>query len=130
MDFGLLQAENPDVVGWIYCPDTEVNYPILQSEDNNYYLRRRSDGAYHIAGSVFANCRNAPGLSNENMILYGHNMSNGTMFALLPQYARQEFYDHHPVWYLLTPTANYKVELFAGFVTSPPVPRSTPSSGK
>lgn len=118
VDFELLRSENPDVVGWIYCPDTEVNYPVLQSEDNNYYLRRRSDGVHQTAGSIFADYRNSADLSDENVVLYGHNMKNGTMFALLPHYARQEFYEAHPVWYLLTPTANYKVELFAGFVTS------------
>lgn len=118
VDFAKLRGENPDVIGWIYCPDTEVNYPILHSDDNRYYLRRLSDGTYNIAGSIFADCRNGEELSEENVILYGHNMSNGTMFALLPKYARQEFYEAHPVWYLLTPTANYKVELFAGFVAS------------
>ncbi len=118
VDFATLQGENPDVVGWIYCPDTEVNYPILHSDDNRYYLRRLSDGSYNTAGSIFADCRNSADLSEENVILYGHNMSNGTMFALLPRYAQQEFYEAHPVWYLLTPAASYKVELFAGFVTS------------
>jgi len=118
VDFAALQAEAPDVVGWIYCPDTEVNYPILHSADNRYYLRRLSDGSYNIAGSIFADCRNSEALLDENVILYGHNMYNGTMFALLPQYAQEGSYEAHPVWYLLTPTANYKVELFAGFVTS------------
>lgn len=118
VDFALLQEENPDIIAWIYCPDTEVNYPVLQSEDNRYYLRRGSDGSYRVAGSIFADCRNASDLSDENVILYGHNMTNGGMFALLPHYAQQEFYEEHPVWYLLTPTANYKAELFAGFVTS------------
>ncbi len=118
VDFAALQGENPDVIGWIYCPDTEVNYPILHSDDNRYYLRRLSDGTYNTAGSIFADCRNSADLSEENVILYGHNMYNGSMFALLPKYAGQEFYDAHPVWYLLTPSKNYKVELFAGFVTS------------
>lgn len=118
VDFDLLRSENPDVVGWIYCPDTEVDYPVFRSDDNRYYLRRLGDGAYNNAGSIFADCRNSEELSEENVILYGHNMDNGTMFALLPQYAQQEFYEAHPVWYLLTPEADYKVELFAGFVTS------------
>lgn len=118
VDFAVLQEENPDVIAWVYCPDTEVNYPVLQSGDNDYYLRRRSDGSHHIAGSIFADCRNAADLSDENLILYGHNMKNGTMFGILPHYAQQEFYEAHPVWYLLTPTANYRAELFAGFVTS------------
>lgn len=118
VDFELLQTENPNVVGWIYCPDTEVNYPVMHSGDNRYYLRRRSDGSRHVAGSIFVDGRNATDLSDENVIIYGHNMRDGSMFALLPKYARQEFYEAHPVWYLLTPTVNYRVELFAGFVTS------------
>ena len=118
VDFALLREENPDVVAWIYCPDTDVNYPVLQGEDNDYYLRRGMDGRSLLAGSIFVDCRNAADLSDDNVIVYGHNMRNKSMFGLLPSYAKQEFYEEHPVWYLLTPTANYKVELFAGFVTS------------
>lgn len=118
VDFALLRAENPDIVAWIYCPGTQVNYPVLHSGDNRYYLRRRSDGTRHVAGSIFADGRNAADLSDENVIVYGHNMRDGSMFALLPEYASQEFYEAHPVWYLLTPSASYRVELFAGFVTS------------
>lgn len=118
VDFDALRTENPDIIAWIYCPDTEVSYPVLQSDDNQYYLRRRSDGSHHIAGSIFADYRNSADFTDENLILYGHNMTNGSMFALLPHYAQQNYYEEHPVWYLLTPTANYKVRLFAGFVTS------------
>lgn len=118
VDFALLRAENPDIVAWIYCPDTDVNYPVLQSEDNDYYLRRGMDGSSLLAGSIFMDCRNAADLSDDNVIVYGHNMKNKSMFGLLPSYAKQEFYEEHPIWYLLTPTANYRVELFAGFVTS------------
>lgn len=117
VDFDALKAENPDIIAWVYCPDTEVNYPVLQSSDNKYYLRRGVDGSYRTAGSIFADFRNSYDLSDENNIIYGHNMKNGSMFATITRYAEQSYYDGHPVWYILTPEKDYKVTLFAGFVT-------------
>ncbi len=117
LDFDALRAENPDIIAWVYCPDTEVNYPVVQSSDNKYYLRRGVDGSSRTAGSIFADFRNAADLSDENNILYGHNMKDGSMFAAITRYAEQSYYDDHPVWYILTPEKDYKVTLFAGFVT-------------
>lgn len=117
VDFDALKSENPDIIAWVYCPDTEVNYPVLQSSDNKYYLRRGVDGSSRTAGSIFADFRNANDLSDENNIIYGHNMQNGSMFAAITRYADQSYYDGHPVWYILTPEKDYKVTLFAGFVT-------------
>ncbi len=117
LDFDTLRAKNPDIIAWVYCPDTEVNYPVVQSSDNKYYLRRGVDGSSRTAGSIFADFRNAADLSDENNILYGHNMKDGSMFAAITRYAEQSYYDDHPVWYILTPEKDYKVTLFAGFVT-------------
>ncbi len=118
VDFDALHEENPDIIAWVYCPDTVISYPVVQSTDNKYYLRRGVDGSRRVAGCIFADFRNAPDFSDENVIIYGHNMTDDTMFGLLPEYAAQEFYEEHPTWYLLTPETDYKVELFAGFVTS------------
>lgn len=62
VDFDLL--ENDDVVGWIYCEDTPINYPVLQSDDNNYYLRRLINGEWNISGSIFMDYRN--NLNNQD----------------------------------------------------------------
>ena len=116
VDFDALQAINEDVVGWIYIEGTAVNYPIVKGPDNNYYLRRMIDGAYNNAGSIFMDYRNHSGFGNQHTILYGHHMDNGSMFADILEYKDQAFYDEHPVCLILTPSVNYTLEFFTGYV--------------
>ena len=117
VDFSILQAENEDIVAWIYCEKTPINYPIVQSEDNSFYLRRLTDGSWNIAGTLFADYRCKPDFSDSTSIVYGHNMKNDSMFSILPNYCEQSYYDEHPIMYLLTPETDYRVDLFAGYVT-------------
>lgn len=117
VDFELLRAQNKDVVAWIHCPDTPINYPIVQALDNEFYLRRLLDGSYNSSGTLFMDFRNSADFSDWNSIIYGHNMKNDSMFGTLPLYAEQSYFDEHPVIYLLTPERNYKINVFAGFVT-------------
>lgn len=117
IDFDALLSQNKDVVGWIYSEDTPINYPIVQSSDNDYYLRRLIDGSYNIAGSIFMDHKNTSALTDLNTIIYGHNLKNGTMFSTLKDYGNQEYYDKHSVMYLFTPDGNYLIELIAGYKT-------------
>ena len=117
VDFEALWEVNEDVVGWIYIPDTKVNYPIVQGKDNDRYLYRLIDGSSNSAGSIFLDADNLPDFSEKNSSIYGHNMKNGTMFADVTGYKSQEFYDAHPFALLLTPEKNYVVHLFSGYVT-------------
>ena len=117
VSFDALLAECPDVVAWLYCEGTPINYPVVQGEDNEYYLHRLLNGAYNSSGTIFMEYRNQPDLSDWNTILYGHNMNNDSMFGILPDYMDQSFYDAHPVMYLLTPTQDYEIELISGYVT-------------
>ncbi len=118
VSFSELTAQYRDVVGWLYCEGTEINYPIVQSSDNDYYLRRLLDGTWNIAGSIFLDYRNASDFSDWNSIVYGHNMKNDSMFGCLEKYKNQDFYEEHSVWYLLTPDKDYKIELIGGYTTS------------
>lgn len=118
VDFDALKAENPDIVGWIYCADTPVNYPIVQSEDNDYYLYRLPDGQENKNGTIFMDYRNKPDFSDWNTLIYGHNMKNGAMFGIVPNYIEQSYYEEHPVWYLLTEEKTYAIRLIGGFVES------------
>ncbi len=111
VDFDALLQENEDVVGWIYCPDTTLNYPIVQAQDNDYYLRRMLDGNYNHSGSIFMDYRSDGEFKDHNSIIYGHNMNNDSMFAVLAEYQSEEFYKEHPVMYLLTPDADYRVDV-------------------
>lgn len=118
VDFDSLKSYNPDVVGWIYCPDTEINYPVAQSDDNDYYLRRALDGSYLVTGTVFADYRNTEPLTERNYIVYGHYMKDGSIFGCFEKFENQSFYESHPVMYYFTPNQNYKIELFAGLLTN------------
>lgn len=114
VDFDYLQDINQDVVAWIYSEDTPINYPVVLSADNSDYLHRLLDGTYNAAGTLFMDFRNSGDFSEENSIIYGHHMNNGSMFASLEMYRTQSYYDEHPVLYLLTPDGDYKLELIAG----------------
>lgn len=117
VDFEALRAEAPDIAAWLYCPDTVVNYPVAQAEDNEYYLHRLTDGSRNAAGTLFLDYRCDGDFTGWNHIIYGHNMKNGSMFAVLSEYGSQAYYDGHPAWYLLTPEQNYRVDILAGFET-------------
>ncbi len=116
VNFDSLLNRNKDVVGWLYCPDTVINYPVVQGEDNDRYLHRDLDGKYLVSGTLFADYRNGALNEDANYIIYGHNMKNGTMFSALAKYKEQAYYDRHPVMYYLTPNGDYKLELLAGLV--------------
>ena len=117
VDFDILRAQNPDIIGWIYSPDTPINYPIAQSEDNDYYLRRLTDGTRNTAGTIFVDFRNSADFSDRNTLVYGHNMKNDTMFGTLSEYDSQSYYESHRTLWLLTPEQSWKLEPIAGFVT-------------
>lgn len=117
LDFDVLEELNGDIVGWIYCEDTPIDYPIVQSADNSYYLKRMPDGQYNSAGAIFLDYRCDGYFMDRNSIVYGHNMKNDSMFGTLPEYRNQSYYDAHPVMWLFTRERTYKIELLAGFVT-------------
>lgn len=117
VDFEALWQENKDVIAWIYCEGTPIHYPVVQSSDNSYYLRRMLNGEYNINGTIFLDYRCPSDFSAFNSIIYGHHMTSGEMFGTLPKYKEQDYYEAHPVMYLLTPGQNYKIELIAGYTT-------------
>ena len=118
INFKALQEVNPDVIGWIYSPDTTINYPVVQGDDNAYYLKHLADGTENRNGCPFLDVQNRPDFTDDNSIIYGHHMQNGTMFAGISWYEDQSYYDEHPVMYLMTPSATYRIELFSGYITT------------
>lgn len=116
VDFPALLAENSDIVGWLYSPDTPINYPVVQAENNDKYLRRDLHGKYLVTGTLFTDYRNRAITEDRNYIIYGHNMKDDSMFASLLNYANQAYYDAHPILYYLTPNGDFKIELLAGLM--------------
>ncbi len=79
-----LQEKYGDICGWINVADTKISYPIVQSKDNEYYIRRAYDGTADKNGSIILDYRLSKGINeNRNIILYGHNMASGNMFAYM-----------------------------------------------
>jgi len=113
VDFAQLSNINEDVRAWLMAEDTILNYPVVQAEDNEYYLTHLFSGAENKTGAVFMDCGNSRYFTSICTWLYGHNRQDDTMFAVIPQYADQAFFDAHPTMYLLTPYGDYLVQLFA-----------------
>ena len=118
IDFANLQQVNKEVTGWIWIYDTVVNYPLVQSGKNNdAYLHKTYDGTSKSSGSIFMDYRNAGDFSDANTIIYGHNMKNGKMFAVLKKFSNQDFYDSHREFYIMTPEGNRRYEIISAFQT-------------
>lgn len=109
---------NDDLVAWITCPDTVIDYPIAHGEDNDFYLTHLADGKKNANGCLFIDCNNAGDFSDSNTIIYGHNMHSGKMFAVLMNYREQDFYDKHRYMYLTYGDDTYRLELFSAYVTT------------
>ena len=79
------KEQSADMVGWLYMDQIGIDYPVVQGEDNEFYLTHAYDRTEHAGGSIMMNCDNGPAFSDLNTILYGHNMKNGTMFGRLSE---------------------------------------------
>lgn len=118
VDFDALKAANPDIIAWLFCEGTPIHSPIVQGDDNEYCLDHLFDGTRNGAGCLFMDYRNAASFSDQNSIVYGHNIKNKTMFSVLMEYKKQAFYEEHPTMLLITPEGYYTVDLFAWFVAA------------
>ena len=96
IDFAGMRAVNEDVIGWIQILDSPVDYPLLDADDNKYYLSHTYDRQWSSYGSIFLEPRNNPDLSEKHLVVYGHNMVNESMFGSLLEYKKQEYADTHP----------------------------------
>jgi sortase B len=117
IDWSALSAINADIVGWIYVPGTDIDYPIVQTDDNEYYLTHNFDGTSSSSGAVFLDYEDS-GFTDQQVIVYGHHMKNGSMFAALVDFDDQTFFDGHRTIIIATPTKNYLLETAYVFVCS------------
>ena len=112
-----LSDVNNELVGWISLKDTMIDYPLVQTDDNEYYLTHIFTKEKNKLGTLFIDYRNNADLSDKNTIIYGHNMHDGSMFAALLNYTEQAFYDQHPIIDLSIGRDKYQILVFAGVLT-------------
>lgn len=113
-----MEEVNEDFQFWLYSPDSPIDYPVVQTKDNNYYLHRLFNGEYNSAGTLFVDYRNLPELQDPNTLVYGHHMRNDSMFGSLEWYESQSYFESHPYMLLIGEGEIDLIELFAGYTTS------------
>lgn len=112
-----LNESYPNAIGWIYLPGTAINYPIMQGDDNEFYLHHAYDNGYLKAGSVFLDNRCESRFKNNLNILYAHNMKNGSMFAGVTNFKNNAYFQNHRYGWLVTADSVNRIDFFAVAVT-------------
>lgn len=118
VDIEGLRKLNQDIIGWICIPDTDIYYPLLYGEDNEYYLRHSWNNKPSVAGAIFVEHENAADLSDFNTIIYGHNMRSGSMFGSLKEYGSQSHWRAHPHIYICNENGVFRYDIFAAYEVS------------
>ena len=115
IDFAALRKINPEICAWLSAEGTKIDYPVLHTDDNDYYMNHLVDGQYNEYGSLFVDFRNNSDFSDKNTLIFGHRiLQDGSMFGTLLQYMSQTYYDNHPAMMLYTPEGNYRVDIISG----------------
>lgn len=117
VDFAALLAQNADTAGYIYCEDL-FEYPIVQGQDNDYYLHTMFDGTYNPSGAIFIDSRIPERIEARNCVIYGHNMNDGSMFGTLYKYSDPEFYEKHRIFHVYTPEHHYVYKAVAAYTAA------------
>lgn len=114
VDFESLKQENEDIYAWLTVQGTDVNYPVLQTEEDDYYLLHNLDHSEGRPGAIYSNAScNGKDFTDYNTILYGHNMKNGTMFGTLHRFDEAEFFEQNSTIYIYTETNRFTYEIVA-----------------
>ncbi len=116
VDFESLSSKYSNAVGWIYINE-DISYPVMQGNDNDYYLTHLPNGEENSSGAIFADYRNSTVGEDDNYIIYGHNMKNNSMFGSLDNFKNSDYYVENNKCYLYTETKTYVYNIVAGFVT-------------
>lgn len=113
IDFEALQAINGEVYAWIDFPGQERSYPVAQAEDNEYYLNHTFKRYSNLGGSIFADARNSSILTDDNTVIYGHNMRNLSMFGFLRKYQEEAHYKAYPYFDIYIPDSTYRCRILS-----------------
>lgn len=115
IDFASLKAENPDTVAFLKVKGTDIEYVVVKGADNDYYLKKDFNKNYNSAGWIFADYRNKFDGTDKNLIIYGHNMIDGSMFGTLKNILKPEWYENpeNREILLITEQGKFKYQTFS-----------------
>lgn len=113
IDFENLQQENDELIGWIKVRALDISYPVMQAEDNDFYLHRTFEKEYNFAGCIFLNCDNEPDFTDMNSIVYGHNMKNGSMFGKIKQFQDEKVFNKSKYFWIYTKDLIFQYRIFS-----------------
>ncbi len=118
VNFNELKAKNADTVAWVRVNNTNIDFPVVKAEDNNYYLKRNFKKESNGAGWIFADYRNSFDTLDKNTIIYGHNRRNGTMFSNLTNLLTDSwsFENENSYFYFATENMTYKAQIFSVYM--------------
>ena len=115
-----LKKLNPDVKAWIQVPKTNIDYPVVQGQDDMEYINKNVYGEFELSGAIFLSCLNKDDFSDPYNLVYGHNMKNGGMFADVADFTNKEYFETHQKGKLYLTDATRKIRFFACMkVTAP-----------
>ena len=112
-DIVALQADNADIYAWITIPGTTLDYPVLQSEDDNFYLDHKADGSEGLPGAVYTNKIDGKDFSKSNTVIYGHNMKDGSYFGQLHLFEDEGFFTENKEIYVYLEDKKLTYEIIA-----------------
>lgn len=116
IDWETLKNINEDVVGWIYIPDSSIDYPILVGATDTQYLNIDIERNKSSLGSIFSYADTSRNLSDARTVLFGHNMRDSQMFGQLKQYLDEDFRKNHSKMYIYTEEKTLELSIFSIFV--------------
>ncbi len=116
LDWEALHAENGDIYAWLYIPGTSIDYPVLQHpEDDSYYLGHNLDGSQGYPGCIYTERLNSKDFTDQNTVIYGHDLNDGTMFHTLHSYKDKNFFEANRYAYIYTPEQVFIYDIFAAY---------------
>lgn len=120
IDFTKLAEEDGiPAVAYLCSEGTAVNYPVVQYIDNEYYMERNAKGKKDESGAIYLDCRNSIEFLDEQIVIFGNPMADGSMFGSLVSYRDNDYLAAHPSLYLYTPYGNFRIDVFASHTASP-----------
>ena len=108
-----LKKLNPEVKAWIQVPKTNIDYPVVQGQDDMEYINKNVYGEFELSGAIFLSCLNKDDFSDPYNLVYGHNMKNGGMFADVADFTNKEYFETHQKGKLYLTDATRKIRFFA-----------------